>query len=309
MSKCSSLLLILVLAVSSLTVILATVPFGSAQTGNTSASAPSIQWQKECSDSGTEYVSNLIQTNDGGYAFLDLGWYGQFTFVPSTFYKLNSSGDVQWTKTIDSFTASSLIQTSDGGYEIFGYWANDVSNVGVGGFVSTVLKTDSEGNIQWRENYNISEPQIYPNVVNASLKIQTSDGGFASLSSHYNRIIKTDSNGNQQWAMNLVFPTVGGNEYTGYWTSIIETQDGALAVIGVGTLGNPMGGNIYLMKTEAFLPLPSQTPLPTPMKTPIPALETVVITVALTVVAVVGVSVGLLVYRNYRKKQLGALKT
>ena len=234
---------------------------------------------------------------------MDLGWSYQFTFQPSTFYKLNSSGDGQWAKTINFFTAKSLIQTSDGGYEISGYWVTDV-NEGGGGFVSTILKTDSEGNIQWNENYSIPTPQIYPDYYsNASVKIQTSDEGFASLSLHYNRIIKTDSNGNQQWVMNLAVPPVD-SELSGYYSSMIETQDGGLAVLGVGTLGNPLDGNIYLVKIEPLLPLPSQTPLPTPITTPIthskPELTPAITDTAL-IVAIVAVSIGLITLRRHRK--------
>jgi hypothetical protein len=36
--------------------------------------APSLEFQKEYGDSRTEVVSNLIQTSDGGYAFMDIGW-------------------------------------------------------------------------------------------------------------------------------------------------------------------------------------------------------------------------------------------
>ena len=295
-SKSFSLLLILILAVSS--VIIAKPAF--AQTSNTSTSAPAIQWQMECGDGHTEFVSNLIQTSDGGYAFLDLGWSHQF-FQTSTFYKVNSSGDVQWTKTINQFTASSLIQTNDGGYDISGYW--DYSATYGGADFSTILKTDSEGNIQWYENTSVPYSSIvpYPNVTNISIKIQTSDGGFATLQS--NSIIKTDSNGNQQWEMNLVFPPVGGIGFRySYWASMIETQDGALAVIGVASLGQSDEGNIYLIKTEPFLPLPSPTQLPTPIPTgtPVSALSlTVAIDLILTVVIIVIIL--LLLYMRKRK--------
>src|SRR5208283_1527582 len=88
----------------------------SAQTPS-STSPPATQWQKTYGSGFTEQVSNLIQTSDGGYAFLDCGSIGQAgEFFPSFLYKLDPSGNMQWDKTFNLFSASSLIQTSAGGY-------------------------------------------------------------------------------------------------------------------------------------------------------------------------------------------------
>ena len=76
---------------------------------------------------------------------------------------------------------------------------------------------------------------------------------------------------------------------------MIETSDGALAALGVGysLFDNPRTGRIYLIKTEPFLPLPSQSPLPTPF--PAQTVEVTIVILVIIVVAVV-VGVGLLVY-------------
>jgi len=273
-----------------------------AQTSNLTGSAPAIQWQKEYGGGRTESVSNLIQTSDGGYAFLDLGWsHGVTPMTPSTFYKVDSSGNLQWTKTLDWFTAINLTQTSDGGYEISGHW-NTYGTTGI--YTPTLIKTDSKGNVQWYENSSSSESPLYPSLDNRSLTIQTSDGGFASLRS--NRIIKTDSNGTEQWVNNLVFPPVYGISFNyDSWTSMIETKDGALAVIGVASLGATQAGNIYLIKTEAFLPLPSPTQLPTPISTPLiiskSVLLAIILAIALTVVAVAVVAVLLVYFKKHKR--------
>ena len=84
---------------------------------------PNIEFQKEYSnaktqDNRTVALSNLIQTSDGGYVFLDLGWLHSVTFQPVTLYKIDPSGDLQWQKTIDNFSGKSVIQTNDGGFEL-----------------------------------------------------------------------------------------------------------------------------------------------------------------------------------------------
>ena len=108
--------------------------------------------------------------------------------------------------------------------------------------------------------------------------IQTSDGGFAYLQFGVNfkwrtftipagGIVKTDSNNNTQWVKNLTYPSLYG-DLPLVLSSLIETSDGALAGLGVGSHGlGYYDGRIYLVKTEAFLPLPTQTPLPTPIPT------------------------------------------
>jgi len=92
---------------------------------------------------------------------------------------------------------------------------------------------------------------------------------------------------------------------------VIETSDGALAALGVGysLFDNPRTGRVYLIKTEAFLPLPSQTPLPTPMPTPTPEpistglIIAIVILVAIgTIALVIVIGAGLLVYLKKRHK-------
>jgi hypothetical protein len=277
-----------------------------AQPSNITISAPATEWQKDYGQAdlnrgmGIESASNLIQTNDGGYAFLDLGWGYQTHFKPSTLYKVDSSGNVQWNKTIEVFSASTIIQTSDRGYEISGGWNTYGTTYE---FTPTLIKTDSQGNIQWVQNYT-----SVPDLGIASSRIQTSDGGFAYWKGGI--ITKTDSNNNKQWIKNVTYPI---DEpiltYPLALSSLIETSDGALAGLGVGDyiLSNSRTGKIYLVKTEAFLPLPSPTQLPTPILTPIPtptptiAMQTNSNTIFIALVLIIAVIVGLLLYRRHRK--------
>ncbi len=280
----------------------------SSQTSsNASISAPAIEWQQNyghagiLEDTGIQSASNLIQTSDGGYIFMDRGWAYQFTFVPSTIYKVNSSGSIQWKKTIDFLTASTIIQTNDEGYEISGQWSTYGTTYEL---TPTLVKTDSQGNIQWVANYS-----SVPDLGVASTSIQTSDGGFAYWTD--GTITKTDSENDTQWIKNLTYPTI--DAYPTYThplalSSLIETSDGALAALGVGynLLDNPRSGKIYLIKTEAFLPLPLQTPLPTPLPTPsatptstpyqIPIIGAAFVALAFAV------GIGLLVYFKKRKR-------
>lgn len=289
---------------------------GLSQTSsNASVSAPAIAWKREY-EGITAYVSNVIQTSDGGYAFMDTG-HARYSFspVPSVIYKVDSLGNVQWNKTMDNFLGSTIIQTSDEGYEMSGRWQPPSPTYDL---TPTIIKTDSQGNIQWVANYS-SIPDLGINPTN----IQTSDGGFAYLQhwtvSLYGTsgiqsggIVKTDSNYNTQWVMNLTCPypqRSPNGTFPLALESLIETSDGALVGVGVGrtVMSNPPRGHIYLIKTEPFLSLPQQTPLPTPVLTPIapptptpepkPNVEAIVIT-SIIIGMVAGASLTLLLKKR-----------
>jgi hypothetical protein len=163
--------------------------------------------------------------------------------------------------------------------------------------------------IEWQREYGYSG---YNHVESATNLIQTSDGGYAYLQSSGTTpfwgfkvpaggIVKTDSNNNTQWVKNLTYPSAYG-DLPLVLSSLIETSDGALAGLGVGNyiLGN-YDGRMYLVKTEPFLPLPTQTPLPTPILTPSPPepIDFLTLPIVVAVVAVIGV--GLTIYFKKRK--------
>ncbi len=295
MSKSMRMLLILAFVVSLLlsTELLTGV---SSQTSSIEAvSAPAIEWQEKYGGS-VMYASNLIQTSDGGYVFMDVGWNHYYTLHPATVFKVDSSGSLQWNKTINFFKAESslpIIQTNDEGYAIAGQWFFEGSET------PTLIKMDSQGKIQWVANYS-----SVPELGIRSKAIQTSDGGFVYWWD-WSSINKTDSNNNTQWVKDLYYKGAEGyanNTAPLRLSSVIETSDGALAALGVGRyqLDNARTGSIYLTKTEAFLPLPSQAPLPTPLPTPLPALTVEAAVVVSLIIGVVLVA-GLLFFLKKRK--------
>jgi hypothetical protein len=258
------------------------------QTSSSEAvSAPAIEWQNSYGGS-TVSVSNLIQTTDGGYIFMDLGWRYNVGFQPSTVYKVDSAGNVQWSKTLGPYNtseylgASSIIQTNDGGYEIAGGWTIGVTYQ----YTPTLVKMDAQGNIEWAANYS----SVSDLGTATFAGIRTSDGGFAYCEN--GRIIKTDIKKNIQWVQVLNYTESSGRTNPLSLFSLIETSDGALAILAVGEYhsGIARTGRIYLIKTEAFLPLPSQAPLPTPMPTSSPALTAEATTVILLIIVVFAIT-------------------
>lgn len=221
-----------------------------------------IEFQKAYGDSNTAGVSNMIQTTDGGYIFMDWGRSHYWNLESAIFYKIDPSGNMQWNKTIPQFHPSSVIQNSEEGYELLGI---DNSST------PTLIKLNSQGDIQsiaknWNLPYQIGVEsfRIIHEAEDGSIK--TSDGGYAKWT--HGSIIKTDSYNNTEWIENFTYPSEHSTGFSPLpFFSLIETSDGALAALGVGyyRLSNQYTGTIYLIKTEPFLPQPSPQELPAPI--------------------------------------------
>ena len=120
-------------------------------------SAGNIVWAKTIGGSYDDIANSIIQSNDGGYVVAGMYSFGE---RHSNFYvvKLDSSGNVLWTKTIggsDYDFAYSIIQSSDGGYVVAGY----TESFGAGGYDFYLVKLDSNWNVCFSQNitnYSVS---------------------------------------------------------------------------------------------------------------------------------------------------------
>jgi predicted secreted protein len=142
-----------------------------------------------------------------------------------------------------SDVAYRVIQTKDGGYAL----AGQTSSYGAGLTDAWLVKTDSNGNLEWNKTYG------GPSDDTVSCIIQTSDSGFilSGLTFSFGSggsdfwVIKTDSNGNAQWNK-----TYGGqkNDFASY---IIKNVDGGYAVVGWETSFGSGGEDVWLIKIDA----------------------------------------------------------
>ena len=130
---------------------------------------------------------HLLQTSDERYTLA-----GSIDNSVSNFWlaRTDSLGYMQWNRTYsgtgDSY-AESLIKTTDGGYALIGNTDSNSSIPVAGGFDIWVVKTDSEGNLQWNQTYGV------PGYDEGRLIIQTKDGGYviiADLHGHGMSLIK-----------------------------------------------------------------------------------------------------------------------
>jgi hypothetical protein len=139
--------------------------------------------------------------------------------------------------------AFSVIQTSDGGFAAAGF----TGSYGAGGIDMWLVKTASDGRLQWSKTYG------GPDNDSASCLIQTADGGYL-LSGYTNSgvqsqsawIVKTDVSGNMKWsktlsgtAANSVAPTLDGG-----YAIAVEKQD-AFGFIKTDSSGDVLANQLY----------------------------------------------------------------
>jgi uncharacterized delta-60 repeat protein len=211
-------------------------------------SSGNIIWTKTIGGSGDDQAWSITQSSDGGYVVA--GRTSSFGAGGWDFYvvKLDSSGNVQWTKTIggpgSQDEAWSIIQSSDGGYVVAGW--SDSFGAGLRDFY--VVKLDANGNVVWSKtiggNYGDGAHSI----------IQSSDGGYVVVGSTESfgaggwemYIVKLDSSGNVQWTK-----TIGGPAFFDDAVSIIQSSDGGYVVSGYTNSFGAGGDDFFVVKLDS----------------------------------------------------------
>jgi hypothetical protein len=171
-----------------------------------------------------------------------------------------------WTRTyqgenMDILTPTSVVQTQDGGYAttIIGELRR-VDNLGYDGhftqsFELQILKTDSNGVVQWKHSYpTVEDPSHVTPTINTYAEryviVQTADQGYVVAGSYQQFwLFKVNSQGSVLWSKiyNL------NDESSGYGQlySMIQTSDGGFALTGsVETFDG--GKDFWLVKTNSF---------------------------------------------------------
>ncbi|RKX68693.1 hypothetical protein DRP53_10215 [candidate division WOR-3 bacterium] len=193
-------------------------------------------------DEGGESVK---QTSDGGYVI------GGFTSsTPGEDYdilviKTDDSGAMQWLRRYggsETDLGYSILQTSDKGYVICGFTCSS----GEGDEDYYLVKTDSEGNIQWAKTYG-------GHLNDYALSVdQTSDGGYILTGS-------TESFGAGEYDLYVVRTTASGETV---WTqtyggpiddlgrSGLQTNDDGYIFVGITYSLGSGEGDVYLIRTK-----------------------------------------------------------
>ncbi len=167
--------------------------------------SPAVKWSLTYGGPDDDRAYAVVQTSDYGYALAGFTSTGALpTDYDFWLIKTSFKGILLWDRTYGSDSvneyAYSMIQTSDGGFALAGSIAQPT-----GGSLFWLVKTDSNGNMQWNRSYG------YPGAYqSASAVIQTADSGYA-LAGSPNLVVKTDADGNMQWMHTYGNPNVQDN--------------------------------------------------------------------------------------------------
>ena len=157
-----------------------------------------IEWEKTFGGTNTESSRSVAKTNDGGYIIVgQTDSYGN-GYNDAYLIKTDSEGNEQWYQTFGGNGTDhgrSVVQTSDQGYIISGYTD---SFGGFGGFNFWLIKTDSDGHLDWHRSYG------YAGDDKGFCGLQALDGGYiiagySNSTTNNSRdilIVKTDDLGN-----------------------------------------------------------------------------------------------------------------
>ncbi len=131
-----------------------------------------LQWSKTYGGTNDDEAKSLVQTEDGGFAIAgNTVSFGADGSSQAWLVKIDSSGNLQWTRTYDG-SANALIQTNDGGLAFAGSQEDN----------AWLVKTDSVGNMEWDQTFGNLHWTGYVgdrNSVSANSVIETEDSGFA----------------------------------------------------------------------------------------------------------------------------------
>ena len=208
--------------------------------------ASSVMWsQTYGSNEEAEWAYSLVQASDGGYAIaggaMALGVSYDFWLV-----KTDENGSMQWSQKYGGTSedrAYSLIETSDGGFAL----AGGTHSFGAGSYDFWLVKTDTNGNMEWSRTYGGA---LYDT---ARSLVETSDGGYAIAgytssvgAGNYDCwLVKTDSSGNMEWNQ-----AYGGTENEHAY-SLVETSGGEYVMTGSIESFGAGKGDFWLINIDA----------------------------------------------------------
>jgi hypothetical protein len=149
-------------------------------------------WSKKYKIGEFSGGKTLKKTVDG--SIMLCGYSGEDDLVLSSFLlKLDSNGDSLWTKEFPGYYHgyNCLTETLDSGFVLL-----------VGDYLNpSIVKTDSQGDIQWQVPFSTSGKRAYPNSIittrNGELIVV---GGVSTESNRSMLVVKLGENGNRIWS-------------------------------------------------------------------------------------------------------------
>jgi hypothetical protein len=166
-----------------------------------------LTWQTDVGGKKSDQLIKTCLTKDGGFLAAGTSYSNHSKYKTENskgnadywIVKYNSNGKIEWDKTIggtgfDELTTA--IATKDNGFLLAGLSDSDSSGEKPY-FDYWLVKTDSQGDIEWNKTFKSSPSSPWKkSVYDAN---ETTDGGYILLGGIYLGLTKIDSVGNIQW--------------------------------------------------------------------------------------------------------------
>jgi hypothetical protein len=207
-----------------------------------------LEWENTFKGKGSSAGWSVQVAIDGGYI---IAGYTKASVAEGGnnvyLVKTDLRGELEWEKYFGGTyydRGHSVQVTGDGGYII----AGETESFGAGKSDVYLIKTNSNGELEWNKTYGGPE-----NDIGWCVRV-TSDGGYiiAGLTDSYGvggsdvYLVKTDSNGKLMWEK--AFGRAGYDR--GYCVQV--TDDGGYVISGFVTASNvSLGYDVYLVKTDS----------------------------------------------------------
>ncbi|MDQ3021614.1 MAG: T9SS type A sorting domain-containing protein [Bacteroidota bacterium] len=221
-----------------------------------SIKSQTIQWTNTYGSTAQDGGESMVLTNDGGIAIA--GFKSANNTKDVLLMKTDSLGNETWSRTYNhgiNDWGRSLQKTNDGGFIIAG-----MTEVNSQTHDPFLIKTDSEGNLQWQQQYDYG----FGEDDRAHAVWQTSDGGYilvgqtwlihGSFGNYDMYMVKTDMNGNVQWKKVFFRENDGGDVALGVQQlddggyiigGFTQSSSWASYIVRTDSLGNTIWSNIY----------------------------------------------------------------
>ncbi len=190
-------------------------------------------------------LHSVKQTSDGGYVFCGFTENEDASEKDIYLIRTNASGETLWTKRFSgSFTDQGWFVeiTSDNGFILAATSNVEASNSSNHNYNGQLIKTDSNGNQEWKQSYT------FGNYTNFTTVRQTSDGGFIVCGSEMGTtkgfLLKTDLTGNESWRK-----TFGGLVELNH---VSKTIDGGFILCGITKSTSSSASDEYIIKTNSL---------------------------------------------------------
>ena len=220
------------------------------------------EWNRTFGGTGLDGGNHVQQTTDGGFIITGMieltGGNSNLILL-----KTDANGNEDWTQTFggSEYEEGSFVQqTMDGGYIITGI----TTSVGAGEGDIWLIKTDSNGNVEWDYTFGGTANDQAHSVQ------QTTDGGYFIAGEYTNPstqvpdmyVIKTDENGLEEWSD--IIDNEGKEDVANYG---IETTDCGYLVVGNTGVYQDELVDVWVMKYQGTNLPPFEPANPSPADT------------------------------------------